>query len=347
MYKTKLHKQNNLFFYYPLFIFIFIAIFSFTFNQKNTLKKIYLTGYAQGTSWHITYYAIDTVVRKIQIDSILLALDSSLSIYKPYSKIVAFNNSSKGIYIDVHLKNVIKKSLEVYTQTNGLSDITVQPLVEAWGFGAKPIKQYPDSTFIEQTLKCIGANYLNLEDNFLSKSKPCIKIDVNSIAQGYSVDVLANFFATNGIKDYIIEIGGELRIHGRKPGNKKFSVGIEAPNDDDIFGTVMEKKLLIDSGAITTSGNYRKYLEKDGKKISHLIDPRTGYPIQNEMISVTVYAKDAITADAYDNALMTMGLKKSLEFINNRNDLSAWIIYYNANGKIEDTGSSQFYKLIN
>ena len=332
--------------FFALFL-IPVVLLSLDTIPTQSFVRVDLSGYAQGTTWHLTYYAKDNAVTKKQIDSILLVIDSSLSIYKPYSRIVAFNNSKTGITIDEHFRKVVEKSLDTYHQTGGLSDITVLPLVEAWGFGAKPIKNFPDSATIDSLLTCVGSKYLQLKGNFLSKSKPCVKIDVNGIAQGYSVDVIADFLEKNRINNYIVELGGELRVHGRKePGNELFKVGIETPSDTDFGAHPMERILVVDSGGITTSGNYRKYHESKDKKISHLMDPRTGYPIQNEMISVTVYAKDAITADAYDNALMTMGLKGAMKFVEKRKDMAAYFIYHLSNGSIADTASSRFYKLI-
>ena len=295
----------------------------------------------------MTYYAADSLVTKKQVDSILLVIDSSMSIYKPFSQIVAFNNSKTGITIDEHFKKVVAKSLDTYRQTNGLFDITVFPLVEAWGFAAKPLLETPDSATIRSLLSCVSSRYLQLRANTLLKSKPCVKIDVNGIAQGYSVDVVADFFEKKGVKNYIVEIGGEIRLLGKKqPGNESFKIGIEAPSDEDVSFSPLEKIIVVDKGAITTSGNYRRYHESKDKKISHLMDPRTGYSVQNEMISVTVYAKDAITADAYDNALMLMGIDKALQFVERRKDMAAFFIYTKHDGTIADTASSRFSFLI-
>ena len=332
-----------------LFIFLLKGDENFPINNitTNNVIRIDLHGFAQGTTWNITYYASDTVVRKDQVDSILLVIDSSLSIYKPYSRIVAFNNSTSGIIIDKHFQKVIEKSLDTYYQTTGLFDITVFPLVEAWGFGVKPFQGIPDSTTIRKLLSCVSSDYLKLKKNRLIKSKPCVKIDVNGIAQGYSVDVIADFLERNGIRNYLVELGGELRVHGKKqPVNETFTVGIEAPFENETETSLIQKVLILDSGAITTSGNYRKYYESKGRKISHIIDPRTGFSSQNEMISVTVYAKNAITADAYDNALMVMGLEKALKFVEKRKDLAAYFIFHQSNGIVADTGSSRFYTLI-
>jgi thiamine biosynthesis lipoprotein len=180
----------------------------------------------------------------------------------------------------------------------------------------------------------------------LIKTKPCVKLDVNGIAQGYSVDVIADFLEKNGISNYIVEIGGEIRVNGKKPGGGKMKIGIEAPGDYASEPSIMQQVVELDNGAITTSGNYRKYYESKGKKITHIINPLTGYAVDNELISVTVFAKDAITADAFDNALMLMGLKRALQFVREEKDLEAYFIYQKLDGSVSDTASAGFYQLI-
>jgi len=171
---------------------------------------------------------------------------------------------------------------------------------------------------------------------------------MNGIAQGYSVDVLADFLEQHSIINYIVELGGELRVKGRKqPSGEKMRIGIESSPKNEFTDDSLENIISVDNGAITTSGSYRKYYESRGKTITHLINPITGYPVQNELISVTVYAKNAITADAYDNALMLMGLGKALQFIQERKDIEAYFIYHKSNGEITDTASSGFYKILN
>jgi thiamine biosynthesis lipoprotein len=317
------------------------------FIQQPAWRKIQITGKAQGTTYHITWYAQDSTIGQPQIDSILARIDTSLSIYNPLSLISRFNDSTSFVNMDVHMRNVIGKSIDTYRQTGGIFDITVEPLVQAWGFGPKKMTGLPDSATIRALKKCVGSNNLVLKGRVLHKLKPCIKIDVNGIAQGYSVDVVANYLEANGIRNYLVEIGGEIRVKGhKKPGGEKMKIGIEAPGDNDFELTMISKIVAVDSGAITTSGSYRKFYESEGKKISHLIDPRTGYPSQNELISVTVFARDAITADAYDNALMVMGLKKAMQFVEKRKDMAAHFIYRTSKGAITDTASSGFYKLL-
>jgi thiamine biosynthesis lipoprotein len=297
------------------------------FIHQPAWRKIQITGKAQGTSYHITWYARDSTFGQQQIDSILAKIDTSLSIYNPQSLISKFNNSGKGVVMDAHLHTVFNKSMYTYRQTGGIFDITVQPLVQAWGFGPQKVNSLPDSATIKSLKTCVSSINLYTKGNTLLKKKPCTRIDVNGIAQGYSVDVIAGFLEAHGIQNYLVELGGEIRVKGfKQPGGEKMKIGIEAPGEDDFQLSMISKVIAADRGAITTSGSYRKFYESEGKKITHIIDPRTGYPTQNELISVTVYASDAITADAFDNALMVMGLKKALQFVERRKDLAAHFI---------------------
>lgn len=317
------------------------------FIQQPAWRKIQISGKAQGTTYHITWYAHDSTFGQQQIDSILQKIDTSLSIYNPQSLITRFNTSNGGVAMDDHFRAVLNKSLETYRQTNGIFDITVQPLVQAWGFGPKKINSLPDSAAIMTLKSCVSSLNLYTRGNTLFKKRSCTSIDVNGIAQGYSVDVIARFLESHGITNYLVELGGEIRVKGHKqPGREKMKIGIEAPGGNDFELSMISKIISVDSGAITTSGSYRKFYESDGKKVTHLIDPRTGYPARNELISVTVFAPDAITADAYDNALMVMGLQKALQFTEQRKDIAAHFIYRTPNGLIADTASGRFYSLL-
>jgi thiamine biosynthesis lipoprotein len=330
-----------------LTIALFIVICGLTAAEYPPIKKFVIQGQAQGTTYQVIYYAGDSAVTKSQIDSLVDKIDSSLSLYKSYSLINRFNLSDSGAIIDDHFLTVLKKALTTFEETDRIFDVTVEPLVQAWGFGAKKITALPDSAAIIAIKKCIGSRNLQVYGNKVVKKKPCIKVDFNGIAQGYTVDLIAGLLDQHGLANYLVELGGEIRVRGRKqPGNEKMKVGIETPGEDEFERGIMRKVITIDEGAITTSGNYRRFYETEGKKVSHLIDPRTGYPVQNELISVTVYAKDAMTADAVDNALMVMGLKKAMEFIKERNELAAHFIYRDRNGSIKDTMSSRFRLLV-
>jgi FAD:protein FMN transferase len=322
-------------------VFPFVVCCLVFFNQPQ-LKEFRINGYAQGTTYHIIYYAGDSVINKREIDSILTKIDSSLSLYKPYSLINQFNASATGLTVDDHFASVVNKSIDIYHKTNGLFDITVYPLAKAWGFGPHRSDSLPDTAMVRSILPCISSDLLYWNGKTLMKKKSCVQLDANGIAQGYSVDLIADFLEQLNIHDYLVELGGEIRVKGHKqPGGGQMTIGIEAPCND--FTPSLFKKIIsVKDGAITTSGNYRQYHESNGKKISHLLDPKTGYPVQNELISVTVYARDAITADAWDNALMAMGLKEAINAVEKEKGIAAYIIYRNINGVVADTATGQF-----
>ena len=311
------------------------------------MRKFLIMGEGQGTTYQVIYYSRDSIVTKKQIDSIIDKIDSSLSLYRPYSLINRFNQSDSGLLVDDHFLTVLDKSLKTFHETGGLFDITVQPLVQAWGFGVKPILSLPDSDAVRSLKKCVGSENVQVVGRKVVKKKSCIQIDLNGIAQGYTVDLIAGFLEQHFLLNYMVELGGEIKVKGRKqPDNQKMTIGIETPGDDDFQRGIMQKVIAIDHGAITTSGNYRRYYESEGKKISHLIDPRTGYPVQNELISITVHAQDAMTADAFDNALMVMGLETAIQFVENRKELAAHFVFKSKDGLIHDTMSTRFYRLI-
>jgi FAD:protein FMN transferase len=327
-----------------LFLIFLFLICSFSPEQK-TWRAFRINGFAQGSTYSILYYARDSTVTQFQVDSILNSLDSAFSLYKNYSLISRFNQSEKGLQVNEHFKKVFRKSEEVFKETGGLFDITVQPLVQAWGFGVTKTGSLPGDEEIKNLQVCVGSGMLSLNENFLSKSKPCVKIDMNGIAQGYSVDVLAGFLDSKGIKNYLVELGGEIRIRGRKqPRGEKMKIGIESPAMDELENHFLQKIILMGEGAVTTSGNFRRYYESGGKNISHLIHPLTGRPVQNELLSVTVMAPDALTADAVDNALMLMGLEKAMQFVEKRKHLAAYFIFKTKDGTLADTASSRFRK---
>jgi thiamine biosynthesis lipoprotein len=321
------------------------SLLSFLFAKKE--QQLYsLHGYTQGTDYSIKYFADSSLIAKEGVDSILMKIDSSMSLYKPYSLISKFNSSENGLSLDPHFLTVIRKSFEIFKDTQGKFDVTVAPLVQAWGFGPKPISVFPDSVEITELLKNVGMDYLELKGNKLLKSRPKVHLDLNGIAQGYSVDIVADYLERKGINCFMVEIGGEIRLKGRKPDGTTMKIGIEGPAPDGVSEPQIRHVISFTEGAVTTSGNYRKFIKSGNKKVSHLINPKTGYPLHNELISVTIVAKDALTADGYDNAIMAMGLKEALAFVSARKNMEAYIIYQRKDGAIADTLTTGFKKMI-
>lgn len=331
---------------WPAVAVLALLLLSCTVSRRHSgtsLRPFRITGHAQGTTYGITYFAEQASVQQEQIDSIFSALDASLSIYKPGSLINRFNDSDEGVVTDAHFERVIRKSLDVFRQTGGAFDVTVYPLVRIWGFGTKEINDLPDSTAIRSALACVGSGKLTLRDGRLDKKLPCVKIDVNGIAQGYSVDVVAGFLESRGIVNYIVEVGGEIRVRGKKyPENEAMTIGIETPSANEFEHAGIREIIRIEEGAVTTSGSYRKFREAGGKRLSHIIDPATGYPSQSEIISATVIAPDAITADGFDNALLAAGLTRAFTILRNTPRVEAYLIYKKPDGSVADTMSAGF-----
>lgn len=305
-------------------------------------KKVDITGFAQGTTYSITYYAFDTLFTKSHADSLFEAVDRSLSIYSDSSLVSRFNRTAAFVVPDEHLYTVVKRSLEIYDLTNGKFDITVKPLMDAWGFGMTERDSLPGKEEIGKILSCVGSGFLKLNSGKLQKLKPCVELDPNGIAQGYTVDLIGEFLTTLGIHNFLVEVGGEIVVKGKKmPSGEPMQIGIESPSDDLLSPFLVTKSISMDSGAITTSGSYRKFYEKDGKTITHIIDPKTGNYLQSPIISVSVYAKDAITADGVDNALLLMNIKEAVQFVED-NELGAFFIYRDSNGKVYTKKTSRF-----
>ncbi len=308
-------------------------------------QLVQVNGEAQGTSYHITYISKDKTNLKPAIDELLLKLDSSLSTYLPVSIISRMNRNDTSALADRYFKRVFNKSMEVGEATGGLFDITVAPLVNAWGFGPKA-KSRIDSSLIDSLHSFVGYRMLHLQDGKLVKEKPGIQLDFNALAQGYSVDVIAAMLAEKGINNYLVELGGELRAKGTKFGNS-WKVGIDQPDSSMTDGRKLEAVIKLNDRALATSGGYRKFFTENGQRYTHIIDPRTGYPLKQNLLSTTVLAQDAITADAYATAFLVMGLDESTRFIANHPELylDAFFIY-DQGGEWKTYSTSNIKKLI-
>jgi thiamine biosynthesis lipoprotein len=327
------------------FQFVTLLLIFFSGSAFKSGRMIIIRGFAQGTTYQVKYMAIDSIVTQKQTDSILHQIDLSLSLYNKNSIITRFNAATRSVKVDSHFKNVVAKSLYTFRESGGAFDITVKPLVDAWGFGVKGFSSVPSESHVREILACVSSRFIKIEKGQIIKSKSCVQIDCNGIAQGYSVDVIAEYLMKLGLKDFLVEVGGEVRAEGTNEKDESWSIAIEGPGkkDDEIF---VSKVLRLGTGAVTTSGNYKKYYLNRGKKYSHIINPKSGYPANNNLVSVTVIAPDAMTADAFDNTFMVMGLNSSLKFLESRKHMDAYFIYQTENGEYRDTATAGFYRFI-
>lgn len=295
---------------------------------------ISLGGKAQGTTFNISYQ--DSLQRDFSrpVDSLLRLIDKSMSLWDSSSIISRVARNEPNVQLDEHFVNVFKRAQEVSLATDGAFDVTVGPLVKAWGFSYKKGLPPPDSIKVDSLLQLIGYQKAGIEHGMLHKANPHMEIDFNAIAQGYTVDLIARYFEKQGIKNYLVEIGGELRCAGTNSQGSKWQIGIDKPVEDDSGGRPLQTTIGLSGKSLATSGSYRKFVVKDGKKYSHAIDPKTGYPITHSLLSVSVIADDCTTADAYATAFLVMGMDKAIELAKSKN-LEIYCIYSEENGALQ------------
>lgn len=313
-----------------IYILSAFILFSCGGNQ-NSLKEVKVEGEAQGTTYHITYISKGGVDYQRQIDSLLIEIDNSLSTYQPRSIISRLNQNNKEVELDEMFTDVFNISKKVFTETEGAFDPTVAPIVNAWGFGFKNSEKN-DSLTIDSLMQFVGFDNIVLNEGF--NLKEGVMLDFNAVAQGYSVDVLADFLREKGVTDFLVEVGGELVASGKNKVNELWRVGIDRPVEN-LKGRELEAIVHLADKALATSGNYRKFYEKDGVKYSHTINPETGYPVRHSLLSVTIIVDNCALADAYATSFMVMGLDKSKDFLSKHKEIDALLIYSDESGDFQ------------
>lgn len=328
------------------FFLIICNLFTFckTENKEKELQYYKVAGFTQGTTYHITYS--DTINYRPKIEKILKDFSRSLSTYDKTSLISGLNKNKENVALDNFFISVFNKSQEISEKTNGYFDATVAPVVNAWGFGFSK-KEKITKELIDSIKQYTGYKTVKIQNNRLVKKHKQTMLDFNAIAQGYSVDVVADFLDEKGIENYMIEIGGELITKGKNPDNRDWKIGIDKPIEhSQESNRKIQAVVKLNNKALATSGSYRKFYEKNGIKYSHTINPKTGYPVQHNLLSVTVVAEDCISADAYATAFMVMGLEKSIKFVENTPSLEAYFISAKPNGGYEIYYTNGMKKMI-
>ena len=286
-----------------------------------------------GTLYHITYQSEENL--RTAIDEELRRFDGSLSPFNDTAVITRINRN-EDIVPDTLFTNVFHRSMEISRETRGAFDITVAPLVNAWGFGFKQ-GIYPDAQQVDSLLQLTDYRKVKLSnEGKVIKDDERIMLTCSAVAKGYAVDIIAQLLQKKGIENYMVDIGGEVVVCGQNPHQQPWRIGINKPVDDSLaVNQELQTVLQLSKGGIATSGNYRNFYYKDGKKYAHTIDPRTGYPVQHSLLSATVIARDCMSADAYATAFMVMGLEEAEAFANTHPDLDAYFIYSDDNGKLQ------------
>jgi FAD:protein FMN transferase len=298
-------------------------------SQPGKLQFVKFTGEAQGTYYMVSYFDHNGRDFQEEVAKILKDFDQSASLWEPHSVISKINRNEQEVSPDRVFLTLFDMSKEIYEKSGGAFDPTVGQLVNAWGFGFKngiPM----DQRVADSLLTVTGFDKVYLDNGKVLKEDPRIQFDFNAIAQGFSVDLIGEFLETKGITSYLVDVGGEVLAKGVKPDGEHWKVGIEKPSDGAAYGSDLKAIIRLKDRAIATSGNYRKFYEKEGIKYSHTIDPATGFPVQHTVLSVSVLADNCAIADAWATAFMVLGLEKSIELLPNEPGLDAYFIYAGA-----------------
>jgi thiamine biosynthesis lipoprotein len=303
-------------------------------------------GLTQGTEYLITYQHRDSVSIQPEVDALLQRFDMSLSTYIPNSLISRINNNEEGVVVDELFKKVWDEAYRINALTDGAFDITVWPLVNAWGFGPGR-KLEMDQHVIDSLMQFIGMDRIRLENDMVVKDDPRIQLDVNAIAQGFAVEVVSGLLEEKGITNYMINIGGEIKCRGVNPDGRVWRIGVDKPVYGNLVpGQELEVVLQLDNLSLASSGNYRKYYEVDGKKIVHTIDPKTGYTRPSTLLSATIITQDCMTADALATACMVKGFEGAKELINSLDGVEAFLIYTDEDGLFLDWSTPGMEEMI-
>lgn len=330
---------------YSIITSIILLILITSCNSGNEGEYYTIKGFTQGTTYRITYQHPTEYDLKGKVDSLLRQFDLSLSSYEPAS-IISRINLNEEVATDTLFRTVFRESARVYQVTGGVFDITLGPVINAWGFG--PGEQVDvDSAMVDSLLQFVGMDKVHLVGEEVKKSRPEVILNVNAIAQGFSVDVATQFLDGLGCKNYMVEIGGEIRTQGKSPRGSFWRIGVDRPEYGNMIpGDQLQVILTMHNRSLATSGNYRKFYEKDGVRITHSIDPSTGFPRASRLLSATILTKECMTADAYATSCMVMGLEKAKEFIESMPDTDAYLIYGDDDGTYQVWYSESLKKYI-
>ena len=289
-------------------------------------------GLVFGTMYKITYQSKENLKKDIEAE--LQKVNNSLSPFSKKSVITRINNNEE-MTADSMFTYVFRLAKDISQETYGAFDITVAPLVNAWGFGFKKSTGV-DSLIVDSLRQMIGYQKIDLQNNRIMKKDPRIMLDCSAIAKGFGVDAVARLLERKGIKNYMVDIGGEVVVRGKNSKMNAWRIGINKPVDDSLsVNQELQTVLAISDVGMATSGNYRNFYYKGGKKYAHTIDPRTGYPVQHSILSSTVIAKDCASADAYATAFMVMGLDSAKAFCEAHPELDAYFICSGEGDKYE------------
>ena len=322
-------KDKKLIWQFPFLVVLIVGTILIV-RQQQSMPYQKTSDFIFGTTYNITYQCDSDLSQSIREE--LMRIDRSLSPFNEASVITAINQN-QDITPDALFLDVFKLAMQISEETDGAFDITVAPLVNAWGFGFKNSTQ-PTNAQVDSLLQIVGYRKVSLTDGKVRKQDSRIMLDCSAIAKGYGSDVIAKLLRDKGVKNFMVEIGGEIVTSGVNPERLPWRIGVTKPTDDSLsVSHELQTVLNVTDKAMATSGNYRNFYYKNGRKFAHTIDPKTGYPVQHNILSATVLAKSCAVADAYATAFMVMGLEHAQKVLECHPELMAYLIYNDEQGK--------------
>ena len=328
-------KQTNRFRLWHIPVLVVLTLTTIYIMRTNDAAKLpYQSeeGAIFGTVYHVKYQYGSSLHADIM--ERLLAVDSSLSMFNKQSTVSRIN-SGESLQTDSLLEMVFQFSRSISEATNGAFDVTVAPLVNAWGFGFKH-DQWPDTATVDSLRQLVGWQKVSIHNHQLQKADPRMVLDFGAVAKGFGVDEVASLFRSKGIKNFMIEIGGEIVSSGQNPKGAPWRIGINKPDDDpNNLSSEMQDIIELNDCAIATSGNYRNFYMHEGRRVAHTIDPHSGFPVQHSILSSTVMAPTCAMADGFATAFMVMGLDSAQVVLEKHPELQAYFILSTAAGKYD------------
>ena len=322
-------NKKKLIWQVPFLVLLIVGTILIIRQQQNTPYQ-HNQGFIFGTVYNVTYQSDKDLNQEIM--TALKQVDASLSMFNEQSTISKINRN-EPVKPDKMFIEVFELAKKVSAETGGAFDITVAPLVNAWGFGFKQ-GQMPDKQMIDSLLDIIGFNKIDLKGGNIIKQDPRIMLDCSAIAKGYGSDVVARLLRSRDVKNFMIEIGGEVVTSGISEKRLPWKIGVTKPTDDSLsVNQELQTILNVTDKAMATSGNYRNFYYKNGKKYAHTIDPKTGRPVQHNILSATVLANNCAVADAYATSFMVLGLDEACKVLEKHPELMAYFIYSDAKGE--------------
>ena len=317
-------------------VLFFVSIFVFSGCQKPVAKYIYNRGIIHGAPYLIVYESPEGKDMQSEIDTLLKEYNMIFSVYEKNSVISKVNNNEE-VTLPPEFIACFNKAMEISQISDGAFDITCGPMVNAWGFGPEEKKKMTPEK-VDSLKLLTGYQKVKIENGKVVKENQNMKLDMNALCDGYFCDLICEFLQQKGCKNYMTEIGGEVKARGKNEKGNIWTIGINKPVDENVFvNNEIQAKVHIENKALATSGNYRNFYIEDGKKYAHTIDPKTGYPVQHSLLSATVITEDGMTADGFATTFMVLGLEKSIELSKQMPEMEVYFIY------ADETGKNQVY----